>query len=119
MDSYIDSKAMLAPGVAGATVTLLTANLVTVFAVKGNWTALALSFLVGVMVWRDKDVPLLQRGVLYVLNSLIIFSVASGLNMAGYDIVVSQRAGAASEVVTERGVATEPGEVPLFNNWSW
>ncbi len=77
MDKYLDAKAMLTPCIAGATVTMLTANLVTRFALRGNWTALDPSFLVGLMVWGDKAVPLLQRGVFYILNSLIIFSVAS------------------------------------------
>lgn len=113
---------MLAPGIAGATVTTLTANLVNMFSLKGNWTALALSFVVGILVWADKDVPLLQRGVLYVLNSLIIFSVAAGLNMAGYDIVVAQRAAEAEQngPVTERDLpATAPNDTPFFKDWSW
>ncbi len=122
MDRYLDAKAMLAPGIAGATVTTLTANLVNMFSLKGNWTALALSFVVGILVWADKDVPLLQRGVLYVLNSLIIFSVAAGLNMAGYDIVVAQRAAEAEQngPVTERDLpATAPNDTPFFKDWSW
>lgn len=127
MDSYIDAKAMVTPGVAGATVTLITANLVDMFPLKGNWAALGLSFLIGVLVWQDKGVPIIQRGVLYILNSLIIFSVASGINTAGYDVVRSQMNAPTSErprdqprgIPGEGAAGEQAGASKYFRSWDW
>ena len=83
MEDYLNSKAMLAPGVAGATTTTITGTMASVFGFPGSYTALAVSFLLGLLVFSDKTVPLLQRIVLYLVNSMIIFTVAVGLNTAG------------------------------------
>ena len=83
MDEYLNSKAMLAPGVAGATTTTITGTMASVFGWPGSYTALIVSFLLGTMVFSDRGIPLLQRMVLYLVNSMIIFTVAVGLNTAG------------------------------------
>jgi hypothetical protein len=47
------------------------------------WIALVLSFLVGSLVFGDQTTRVPQRVVLYIINSLIIFSIAVGANTAG------------------------------------
>lgn len=48
-----------------------------------KWTALALSALLGLFVVGIMVAPLWQKGLLWVLNALVIFSMAMGTNQAG------------------------------------
>jgi hypothetical protein len=48
-----------------------------------KWTSLALSFLLGLIVFRAVAIPFLHRMVFYLVNSLIIFSIAIGTNTVG------------------------------------
>src|SRR2546427_7668929 len=74
---------MLTPGIAGG-VTMLIANALWVaFSLPPRWTSLVLSFLLGLLVFVATRVPLWQRAVYYLLNSLIIFSVSIGTNYVG------------------------------------
>src|SRR5213595_1337567 len=71
---------MLTPGIAGG-VTMLIANALWVaFSLPPRWTSLVLSFLLGLLVFVATKVPLWQRAVYYLLNSLIIFAVSIGTN---------------------------------------
>jgi hypothetical protein len=83
MDEFLNPKSMLTPGVAGALSVMITGSLVSQFGLPGSWTALVISFLIGTIVWLNQQVPILQRILFYVLNSLVIFSVAVGVNEAG------------------------------------
>jgi uncharacterized membrane protein len=80
---FLNSKSMLTPGVAGALTLMIATTLGVQFGLPANWTTLGLSFLLGVVVFQDKNTAQLQRVPLYVLNSLIIFSVAVGANTTG------------------------------------
>ncbi len=103
---------MLAPGVAGVTTTLITGTLVTQFSfLPGNWTALTVSFLIGLLVLGDKSVAGAQRLLLYFINSLIIFSVAAGINTAG---VAATRS---LEPPTRAVQPVEGGSRPFFHEW--
>ena len=84
VEEFLQPKAMLTPGIAGG-VTMLIANALWVaFSLPPRWTSLALSFLLGLLVFVTKGgVPLWQRAVYYLLNSLIIFSVSIGTNYVG------------------------------------
>lgn len=53
------------------------------FGLNAAWTALALSFLLGMIVWAA-TAALLARCIYYIFNSLIIFSVAFGTNSFGF-----------------------------------
>lgn len=77
---FLSSKSMLTPGIAGGLVMLITTALQSQFSMPAAWVALALSFLVGTLVLRDKSTAIWQKAVLYLLNSLIIFSMATGAN---------------------------------------
>jgi hypothetical protein len=85
VDEFLQPKAMLTPGIAGG-VTMLIANALWIaFSLPPRWTSLVLSCLVGLLVFVAKSggVPVWQRAVYYVLNSLIIFAVSIGTNYAG------------------------------------
>ncbi len=87
MDDFVNSKAMIAPGVAGSATTMITGTLVTTFGFPGAVTALAVSFVFGLMVLADKTLTMSYKLLFYVINSMIIFSVAVGLNQSGMAII--------------------------------
>lgn len=89
--AFLDSRSMLTPGLAGAVVMLLTNTLYQQFSLPQRWTALALSFGLGLLVFSDRRSALWQRALLYILNSLIIFSMAVGANAVG-QVITSPRA---------------------------
>jgi hypothetical protein len=87
VEEFLQPKAMLTPGIAGG-VTMLIANALWVaFSLPPRWTSLVLSFLLGLLVFvATTRVPVWQRAVYYLLNSLIIFSVSIGTNYVGVGV---------------------------------
>src|SRR5262245_60528141 len=83
MESFIDAKSMLTPGVAGTIVMLATNALANTFSLPGKWVALVLSFVCGLLVFGDKKLTVGPRIAFYVLNSLIVFTTAVGANGIG------------------------------------
>ena len=122
MNDFFNARSMLTPGVAGATTTLITASLVNQFDAPGNIVGLVTSFALGMTVWNDTSVNVLQRFVLYVINSFVIFSVAFGLNYASMS---SQEQSAASqqadlpEICRQRDVLPEGEDEGFFRPWTW
>jgi hypothetical protein len=110
---FVNPKSMLTPGVAGATSTLITGTLVSQFGLPGSWTALVVSFLIGFVLLTKSDVPLPQRALLYVLNALIIFSVAVGMNEAGRVFSKDPRL----VDCQQRWVAPESEAMRFFQSW--
>jgi len=90
-----NAKASLSPGAAGATTTVLTGTLSSAFGLPGGLTALCISFFLGLcwVVMDESNVRLAQKAILFVLNSLTIFSVAYGLNSAGAEAFGAQARG--------------------------
>ena len=83
VEEFLQPKAMLTPGIAGG-ITMLIANALWVaFSLPPRWTSLVLSFLLGLLAFVATKIPLWQRAVYYLLNSLIIFSVSIGTNYVG------------------------------------
>ncbi len=82
-EDFLRPESMVTPGVAGGMVMAITNTLWLHFGLEPRWTGLGLSFLLGTVVFVAGSLPVWKRGVLYVLNSLIIFSVAAGANYAG------------------------------------
>lgn len=114
MDEFINARAMITPGVAGTTVIMITGALIGQFNLPGNWAALILSFLVGMTVWSDESVVMPQKLVLYVLNSLIIFTVANGINVAAIEAINGP------ELDTiERSLEANDSEQGFFRRWKW
>lgn len=82
MEDYLNAKAMVTPGVAGGLVMLISNTCASQFDLAPKWTALVLSGLLGLLVVCILGAPLWQKGLLWVFNSLIIFSMAMGTNQA-------------------------------------
>ena len=99
---------MLTPGIAGG-VTMLIANALWVaFSLPPRWTSLLLSFLLGLLVFVATTVPLWQRAVYYLVNSLIIFSVSIGTNYVGVGL---------THPPTQPTNTVGPGARMFFGDW--
>lgn len=83
LGDFLNPASMLTPGFAGAVAMMISNTLVHAFGLPPAWSALVLSFLLGSIVWVA-SVSLLRGAVYYVLNSLIIFSVAFGPILWGW-----------------------------------
>jgi hypothetical protein len=114
MDDFLKSKAMITPGVAGATTTMIAGTLYSQFALPAKWVGLVLSLLFGLAVWADKEVPFYMRILFYIINSLTIFAVAIGINQAGMAVEKSTRE-VKDPPAIERKV--EPESQSFFHNW--
>lgn len=114
MDDFVNSKAMMTPGVAGATTTMITATLSSQFGLPGNWTGMVISLLFGLCVWADKAVAVPQRIIFYIINSFTIFAVAVGLNTAG--MVINHKSERSVKPVIENGQALKKPET-FFHEW--
>lgn len=77
LDQFLTPEAMLTPGVAGSMCMMIGNALHYNFAVPNGWSILALSFVCGLLVLANNK-SMVTKGVLYVLNSLVIFCVAAG-----------------------------------------
>ena len=84
VDDFLKPESMMTPGVAGAITMTISNTMWMQFGLQQRWCALALSFAFGALVFAATRIPLWQRAVYYVLNSLIIFSAAAGGNYIGY-----------------------------------
>ena len=83
-DEFVNPKSMLTPGVTGTVTMTITNSLWVQFGIQPRWCALALSFALGLLVFASSAaMPPWQRMILYVVNSLIIFSVGTGVNYLG------------------------------------
>lgn len=108
--TFLDSRSMLTPGLAGAVTMLLANTLYQQFALPSKWTAITVSFALGLLVFGDRRVALWQRILLYVLNSLLIFSMAVGANAVGQVVASSHGA--------PRGLTAHPSsQTAYFGDW--
>lgn len=82
LDSFLTPEAMLTPGAAGALTMMITNSLGVSFSIPRALTALILSFAFGLLV-LVADKSMIVKAIFYVLNSLVIFCVASGANGLG------------------------------------
>ena len=109
MKDFLNSKSILTPGVAGAITMLITATLSSQFNLPAKWTCLTVSGLLGLSIaLADQTLTRSARVIFFVLNSLIIFSVAVGANTAGTAAAHSK------EPVFE---STETGRKPFLHDW--
>lgn len=79
---FLNAKAMLTPGACGALAMSLSNTIGSVVHAPQKWICLAISFLMGTVVLAGGIKSLWQKVIFYVLNSLIIFSMAAGTNWA-------------------------------------
>lgn len=112
MDDFIKSKAMLTSGILGTTTTMITGTMVSQFGLPGNVTAITVSFLLGLLVFNDISIPLVQRFVFYIIISMIIFTTAMGINAAGVAATKSDE----QRQYEKRGLS-ESDDKAFFHNW--
>ena|SRR5258708_3591159 len=113
VDEFLQPKAMLTPGIAGGLTMLITNAVTSQFGLLPNYTGLGISFLFGLLVlYTSASIPRLQLLAYYVLNSLVIFSVAIGTNHAG---VGGAKAIEAKQSDTK--IADWSPGTPFFANW--
>jgi len=67
-----------------------------------------LSFLLGLLAFVATKIPLWQRAVYYLLNSLIIFSVSIGTNYVGVGL---------THPPGQQSNAVQPGTRMFFGDW--
>lgn len=77
---FLNPNSMLTPGIVGGLTVSISMPLSLHFGLSVKWVALTVSFLFGALiVFYSKDaMAYLQRGIYWILNSLIIFSVGIG-----------------------------------------
>ena len=107
VNEFFHAKSMLTPGIAGATTMMITSSLVAAFNLPGSWVALAVSLLLGLVVMTDDSIAMPLRPIFYVLNALVIFSMAYGLNAAGVEAFYR----------AERAVPTAEASNDFFQPW--
>lgn len=83
VDEFLNPKSMLTPGAAGSLTMAISNSLYIAFAAPAAISTATLSLLFALVVFRAQRIPFWQRVVFYILNALIIFSVAFGTNAAG------------------------------------
>ncbi len=83
VSDFLNPESMITPGIAGGITMTITNTLTSQFSLPGRWTALAISFLCGLLVFVTKKFSFMKKLVFYVINSLIIFTVATGTNYYG------------------------------------
>lgn len=81
IQDFIHPKDMVAPGVIGLITMIITNALGKAFDLPPSWTALVVSGLFGLLIGIPLVAPLLHKLIYFVLNSLIIFSMATGANV--------------------------------------
>jgi hypothetical protein len=126
-EEFLNPKSMLTPGVAGAMAMLIANTIGLQFRLIEPWpavVALIVSFLVGLLVMATGAMPYWQRLIYYVLNSLVIFTVAVGSNTVGQTRGSSQsehkEASYTEQLVAplaSAGIPAAHAQSPSTNGW--
>lgn len=82
-DEFVNPKSMVTPGFAAATVATIAGALFSMFGIALPAALIILSFFTGAVVFHSKEFadPEMKgwaKGFYYILNSLIIFAMATG-----------------------------------------
>ena len=84
MQDFLNPKSMVTPGAAGATMMFLVNGLSVPFPeLPARYAALALSLVIGAIAFKAVKLTMVERGIYWVLNSLVIFVVGFGANSLG------------------------------------
>lgn len=108
LDAFLNPHSMVTPGLLGSAVTLGANSLGQLQLAPLLWIYLALSFAFGVTAIINSG-SLIQKGLFYFLNSIIIFSVALGANKIGMETAKQ----AQLNVVSTAYASTETGSVSI------
>lgn len=82
-DEFLNPKSMVTPGIAGGITMLIANSVATQFEIPQKYIALAISALFSILVIKNSKLPRVEGAVYFILNSLLIFSVAVGTNSLG------------------------------------
>lgn len=88
IDEFVNARSMSTPAGCGGIVIVITNTLSFNFGFVAIWTALSFSALCGLLVLYTKNITFLEKLVHYVLNTLLIFSFATGANQ-GLRVAIS------------------------------
>ena len=80
IDDFLNPTSMLTPGICGSVAMTIGNTLWCQFGVQQKFSVLALSFLMGMVIWPKVREKVWKRFLLYFFNSLVIFSTAIGVN---------------------------------------
>jgi hypothetical protein len=112
MDEFFNPKSLITPTAAGVFTMLATNTLVSQFGLPGNYTAFIISSTVGlVLLAITRRLKTWQRFVYFLLNTLVIFTVAIGINETA--IAAINRAHTSAIVQTSES----PRERPFVSDW--
>ena len=118
MDEFLNPKSMLTPGAAGGVMMLIANTISSYFPeIPFRYSALALSFLIGTMVFQAKNILLFQRCTFWVLNSLLIFAVGVGTSNIAHNVTAQSDTTALLEQLSpiSRAYADTPAELAAEN----
>lgn len=90
INNFLKPESMVTPGVAGGIAMLIANTMYVNFGLPPSMTCLVVSFMMGTLVFSAVNMKIWTRSVFYVLNSLIIFSMAAGTNYAGTKLTGAQ-----------------------------
>ncbi|USD33786.1 MULTISPECIES: hypothetical protein [Vibrio] len=95
VEEFLNPKSMPTPAAAGAIVALISGAFFKNFGLSVAFCSIALSFLVGLMVFQSNEFKLdktskLTKVILYVINSLIIFAMATGTTSVMAEEIIEQ-----------------------------
>lgn len=82
---FLNPESMITPGIAGGITMMISNALWVQFSIEPRYTGLIFSFIIGLAVvlsWKATT-ALWLKGIYWIVNSLIIFSVAIGGNYVG------------------------------------
>lgn len=80
IEEFLNPRSMSTPAGCGGIVVFITNALVMNFSLSAIWTALTLSGLLGMLVLYAKNISFTEKAIHYVINTLLIFSFATGAN---------------------------------------
>lgn len=83
IQDFLNPRSMITPGAAGGIVMMIGNTLWFQFGLDPKWSGLGISLLFGLLVLTGPAMPIWQRGVYYILNSLIVFTMAVGASNFG------------------------------------
>jgi hypothetical protein len=113
-DGFLNPKSMVTPGAAGALTMMITNTLAKNFGLWPNWTALLISLIIGALVVfvPASSMFWLWKTLLWVVNSLVIFAMATGTNQAG--VAIATPADKKAIAKPDQQVAAN---TPFFSHW--
>jgi len=113
MHEFLNPKSMLTPGIAGATMMFLVNGLSIPFPeLPARYVALGLSFVIGAVVFNADNLKRVERSILWVLNSLVIFVVGFGTANLGNEVAASSAAPRAGLTAPAGGEGTFAWLIP-------